>query len=53
MVVVVGEEVHGVIVVMVPLTKSVESSLLSIQNHLLVLQVLVSVDICEDSRVID
>jgi hypothetical protein len=53
MVVVVGEEVQGVVIVMVPLTKGAESLLFSIQDHLLVLQMMVSINIHEDSQVID
>jgi hypothetical protein len=53
MVVIVREEVHSVIVVMVPLTKGSESSFFFVQDHLFILQMPVSVNICKHSRVID
>jgi hypothetical protein len=53
MVIIVREKIHGIIIVVIPLTKGAEPSLLSIQNHLFVLQVMVSVNVHEDSRVVD
>jgi hypothetical protein len=53
MVIVVRNEVQGIIVIVVPLAKGAKHLFFGIQTHLLIFQVAVPIDICEVSWVID